>query len=55
MQDDKENVFINTNHVYGYSFTVCASKWQVEFFKPKPNEVNTHGIDYTCGDLVLSN
>lgn len=20
-------------------FTVCASKWQVEFFKPKPNEV----------------
>ncbi len=30
-----------------YRFTVCASKWQVEFFKQQPNEVTVilHSID----------
>ena len=33
------------------SFTVCASKWQVEFFKPKPNEVYKHSILYNDTSL----
>ena len=26
-------------YINSYSFTVCASKWQVEFFRDQPNEV----------------
>ena len=30
------------NALYIYSFSVCTSKWQVEFVSGQPNEVGLH-------------